>query len=214
MTVTEKQTQLYANLMQEVKVRIDAINLALQGRTNLATPFVRELCWLQLRMLCELVAIACLVAHGDITFLQPHKLGRSTSAEEILDRLTRLRPHFFPIACKQILTAEGPGKFQLQPMEPSPLAKKELLDLYGKTHRHLHRGSLKAILSMDVNEPWDTKVDAPEISKWAQRINDLLSVHMIPISDKLMIITILRNADDNHKVQVATAQAADIVPSA
>ncbi len=53
MTVTEKQTQLYANLMQEVKVRIDAINLALQGRTNLATPFVRELCWLQLRMLCE-----------------------------------------------------------------------------------------------------------------------------------------------------------------
>ena len=76
--------------MHEVKVRIDVINHALQGRTGLIAPFVREICWLQLRMLCELVALSCLVAHGDIAFLQPHKVGKSYSADDILDRLIPL----------------------------------------------------------------------------------------------------------------------------
>ena len=93
--VTKDQSQLYASLMQEVKHRIDAINQALQGRTFLPHPFVREFCWLQLRMLCELVALGCLVAHGDIAFLKPHKVGKAYSADDIIRRLTELRPHSF-----------------------------------------------------------------------------------------------------------------------
>ncbi|TIR15294.1 MAG: hypothetical protein E5X34_29820 [Mesorhizobium sp.] len=210
MAVTNKQTQLYANLMHELKVRIDAINLALAGHTRLATPLVREFCWLQLRMLCELVALSCLVAHGDITFLQPHKLGKNTSAQEILDRLSRLREHFYPIACRQKKGPPDPSgvaTFEMEAIDPSPLPKDKLLELYGRTHRHVHRGSVTSLLSRDVNVPWDTKVDAPEIVRWAQCINDLLSVHTIPISETLVIICVLRNADDKQRVQVATAEA-------
>jgi len=43
-----------------------------------------------------------LVAHGDIDSLKSHKVGRSYSADEILDRMAKLRPHFFPIAMREV----------------------------------------------------------------------------------------------------------------
>ena len=76
-----KRLNLYANLMDEVKARIDVINWHLQGRTGLASPFIRDACWLQIRMLCQLVALGCLVANGDIAMLQSHKIGKSWSAD-------------------------------------------------------------------------------------------------------------------------------------
>ena len=96
-----KRFELYAALMEEVKVRIECIEQALAGRTGFPPPIVREFCYLQLRLLSELIALSCLVAHGDIAGLQSHKSGRAWSADEILKRLTELRPHFYPIAVKQ-----------------------------------------------------------------------------------------------------------------
>jgi hypothetical protein len=209
-TPTEKQRQLYANLMHEVKVRIEAIDHAVLGRMNLSTVFVREFCWLQLRMLCELIALSCLVAHGDIAFLQPHKVGKSYSADDILDRLTALRQHFYPEAVRQIRAPAGSTeKFQIQGIQPSPLSKDSLLTLYGKTHRHLHRGSLKKLLSMDVRAPIDLTIDTSEVIGWAQKINDLLSSHVIAINANEVILCSLRNADANNDVQVAVAMAAE-----
>lgn len=204
---TQKQNQLYANLMDEVKVRIDCINMAIGGRTGFPVPIVREFCYLQLRFLCELVALSCLVAHGDIASLQSHRTGRAYSADDILDRLTKLRPHFYPFACKQTRTPRGDGNgynFHMDVLNPQPLPKEELLSLYGKTHKFLHRGSLKNLLSSPT--PIDMEINLPEIVGWAQKINDLLSVHTIAISEDHLIICILRNVDDNNKVQVATAK--------
>jgi hypothetical protein len=199
-----KQNELYANLMDEVKVRIDAINYAAQGFIRLPTPIVREFCYLQLRLLCELIALSCLVAHGDITFLQPHKLGRSYSAEDIFERLTKLREHFYPVAVKQTPKDGGIRGFNLEGINPSPLDKHDLLKLYGHTHKHLHRGSLKKLLESAT--PIDITINMPEIVGWAQKINDLLACHLIAINEDKVIICMLRNADDNFKVQVATAE--------
>lgn len=208
----QKQDQLYANLMHEVKLRIEVIKLSLEGHTRLSDPFVREICWLQLRMLCELVALSCIVAHGDIAFLQSHKVGKATSAEDIMNRMTKLRPHFFPFACSQeVVTHPGGSRgFNMTVIKPPPLTKDDLLALYGKTHRHVHRGSLKNLLSLDVNAPWDQTIDAPEIAGWAQRLNGLLSNHAIAIDSDNLILCILRNADDNNNVQVARAGRQDI----
>ncbi|MGO8842391.1 MAG: hypothetical protein ACLQF1_15050 [Methyloceanibacter sp.] len=200
--------------MHEVKIRIECIDHAVLGRTGYAAPIVREVCYLQLRMLCELIALSCLVAHGDITFLQPHKLGKASSPEVIIDRLTKLRPHFYPISVSQQVNQLSDRRhFNLTPVNPSPLSKEHLLSLYGKCHRHLHRGSLKKLLTMDVREPLDTRIDAPEIIKWAQRLNDLLSCHAIAVDEKTLILCILRNVDDENKVQVVTALANEIQKS-
>lgn len=203
----EKQNELYANLMDEVKVRISSINSAALGRLPLPTPLVREFCYLQLRMLCELIALSCLVAHGDITFLLPHKLGKSYSADDILDRLSKLREHFYPSPIRQNVVRRvpsGPAEFRLDGVDPSPLPKDQLLDLYAKTHKCLHRGSLKKLLSSET--PIDITIHMPEIISWAQKINDLLSTHIIAINADKVILCTLRNIDDNNRVQVALAE--------
>ena len=66
-------------------------------------------------------------------------------------------------------------------LNPQPLPKEELLSLYGKTHKFLHRGNLKKLLSSTT--PIDMEINAPEIVRWAQKINDQLSVHSIAISE-------------------------------
>lgn len=201
----DKRNTLYANLMDEVKVRLDCISTTCNGRGAYPTVITREFCYLQLRMLCELVALSCLVAHGDMVSLQSHKVGKIYSADEILDRLTKLRPHFYPVAVRQELHIGPPRSFTMHGINPSPLRKEELLSLYGKTHRYLHRGTLKKILSMDT--PIDMNVNIPEIIAWAQKLNDLLSTHTIAINEKEAIVCTLRNMDNNNRVQVATAEA-------
>jgi hypothetical protein len=199
----QKQLILYANLMEEVKVRFDAINHAAIGRTGLGTPFVREFLYLQMRFLCELVALGCLVAHGDISALQSHKVGRAYSADEILDRMTRLRPHFYPVPMKELSIREIGGGLRhhnLHGVDPSPLPKEELIAMYGKTHKHLHRGSLKKLISAAT--PLDLTINVPEIIGQAQKMSDLLAHHLIAINERQIIICLLKNPMNNNKVQV------------
>jgi hypothetical protein len=204
---TDKRNTLYANLMDEVKVRLDCISTVCNGRGGLPTVIIREFCYLQLRMICEVIALSCLVAHGDIAAFRSHKVGRSYSADDILERMEKLRPHFYPLPFAQTVKPNPPPHYEMRSINPSPLSKEELLSLYGLTHRYVHRGSLKQMLSMDV--PIDLNVNVPEIIRWAQKINDLLSVHIISINEEHVMLCILRNADDNNKVQVATAEKAD-----
>jgi hypothetical protein len=56
----------YSILMLEAKHRLLAMDTALEGKTGLPRPAIREYCFLQLRMLCELIALGCLTAHGDL----------------------------------------------------------------------------------------------------------------------------------------------------
>ena len=60
------------------------------------------------------------------------------------------------------------------------------------------------MLSMDT--PIDVNVNIPEIIAHAQKLNDLLSHHIIAVNESHILICMLRNADDNNKVQVATAE--------
>jgi hypothetical protein len=203
----QKQLTLYANLMEEVKVRFDFINHAAQNRTGLPAPLVREFLYLQIRMLCELIALSCLVAHGDIAFLQSHKVGRSYSADEILDRMTKLRPHFYPITVRQKVLASmamGQKHFGLDAINPSPLPKEDLLVVYAKTHKHLHRGSLKKLLSAAT--PLDLTINVPEIISQVQKMSDLLNHHIIAINESQVIICMLKNAENFSRVQVAIAE--------
>ncbi len=64
---------LYANLMSEVKVRMASIETICNNQNGLPGPLVREFCFLQLRMICELIALGCLTAHGDIKGVQSKK---------------------------------------------------------------------------------------------------------------------------------------------
>ena len=61
-----ESAQLYTVLMGEVKLRHACLARLMRGETGLEPPFIREFCFLQFRMICETIALGCLVAHGDI----------------------------------------------------------------------------------------------------------------------------------------------------
>ena len=195
---------LYANLMEEVKLRIDCIDRSVKGQTGFPGPIVREFCYGQLRLLCELIALSCLIAHGDIPATYAKRLGKEWSADAIFDELTKLRPHFYPIPIRQL--GYGPmgavHRHDLQAIDPMPLPKDTLQELYGKCHQQLHRGNVRKLLNSAT--PIEAYTNFPEIISWAQKINDQLSYHVIAISEQKRIYCLLRNADENNKVQVGT----------
>ena len=189
----------YAAISEEINIRVDAINHCALGQSRLPPPFVVEFCYLQIRMICELVALGCLVAHGDLD--QSRALRKEWSAGEIIKRLENLHPKFYPYAIVQTKTAAG---LHIHRHDPQPLPKDDFLTLYGKLGDVLHRGSLKKL--MKPNIPHQTKF--PEVVKKLQKLIDMLSSHAIVMqSGKQMFLAMLKNADDNFRPQVAITES-------
>jgi hypothetical protein len=157
---------LYASLMEEAKGRIEAIDHTLQHKTGLTDQLGREFCTLQLRMLCEVIALGCLVAHGDI---RTQKLTRARYAQHIIAGLERLHPRFYPRPVRQ--TARG-----VEDIAGGYLTKEELVKLVGACGDALHRGSAKNLLS-----PRTLPRDA--IIARTQKIRTLLDIHWFTLSD-------------------------------
>jgi hypothetical protein len=195
---------LYAGIMEEIKIRVAAIDSGTTNQTGLAPPLVKEFCFLQIRMICELIALGCLVAHGDIG--QSKKLMKEWAADKIISALESLHPDFFPQACGQSRTPEG--HHNLTRIERG-ITKTELISLYGNCGNILHRGSVKKLLT----ERMPIQVHYPEITQKAQKIVDLLSIHVVTmLGGEMFFVCTLRNANDNFRVQVAIAEASAFPP--
>lgn len=130
----------YANLLNEINARIEILNMAVNGRIDLPPAFIREISYLQLRMMCELLAIGCLVAHGDICDTQSKNIQKEFNAEKIIKRLKSLHPNFYPHPVR--LTNNG-NSTHMERIESGFLTKHELINLYKKCGEKLHRGRLK-----------------------------------------------------------------------
>lgn len=200
--VTESQTKamnLYVGMMEEVNIRIACINVALAGRTLLPDRAVMEFCLLQLRMLCELIALGCLVVHGDIDEKKANSLKKEWSADKIIKELDGLHPDFYPHPV--LRKATKPGHYHLEEITSGYLTKKELLELLGLTGDALHRGSLKNILSVKrAMEP-----GLPGIAAWGNKIVKLLGDHRMALIDNRTHFICALNA--NNVVQVAIAES-------
>lgn len=72
------------------------VERAALGLTGLPSFAVRDFGFLQLRMICEDIALGCLVAHGDITESNRRKFAREHSADRIMSMLHDLHPNFYP----------------------------------------------------------------------------------------------------------------------
>jgi hypothetical protein len=177
----------YSALMEEAKYRLLTIDTALEWSTGLPDGAVREYCFLQLRMLCELIALGCLTAHGD---LQSGKLKGRYEANKIIRGLQRLHPKFYPVAAT--LTETG-TRTAIELLEDGFFTKEELMKLYWKCGKVLHRGSFKALPSRRYS---DTDIEEIETSK--KKIEVLLSCHTIIMADnRTWVVFRLRNEEGN-----------------
>ena len=197
---------LYAALVREVRQRIETINFVMG--TQLPDAMKRETCFLQLRMLCETIAIGCLVANGDIAEPKIKDFEKEWAATKILKRLEEINPHYFP----QQVTLQ-PGRIDAN-TNPNALTKAELFDLYGKSGDVLHLGSVKKILAID---PLKQKtVDLSDIIPWTQKIADLMSAHMIVIGAEddtmaIMMLGVLYDQAQNMQSSVKRIEYAKVV---
>lgn len=169
----------YSALMRELKIRISSIEKALNGQTGLPEFLVQEFCFLQLRMSCEIIALGCLIAHGDklpgsITLREEH------SASAIMTGLEKLHSDFYPVPSKNTKTEDGIVHFD-EDIQANGITKKELIELNGRCGRYLHRGTRNSLFGV---KPRRRTVHFSIIANHAQRILNLLSLHAMLLADE------------------------------
>jgi hypothetical protein len=178
---------------------------------------IRDFGFLQLRMLCEVIALGCLVAHGDIKATQEARLRKQHKADLIIEELDKLHADFYPYPVSLQITpgAPGtPGNLNLLDTTRPVLQKTEIRKLYGRCGDYLHRGTLKTLLTSRSHIALNSaQSDFPEIVGWTNKIIGLLDQHRIAlIGHRAFMIVALSDANQGGRVSVAFAEAPALGP--
>jgi hypothetical protein len=197
-----KAMRLYSALMEEVKLRLECVEAATKGRTNLASPFVRELCTLQFRYIFELIALGCFVAHGDIEADHPKKIKKLWTPNEILSHLESLHPDYYPLP---VTIKREPERIFMEPSKDGFLTKQELIDLYGEAGNLLHKGNIKRLLKPRM--PIETRF--ADVDALAHKVLALLARHTHHLFDGTTFICLLYVRESNWRCEVSLAEPAD-----
>jgi hypothetical protein len=199
----EASKDLYHSIMEEVMIRAFSINTAIKTPIRIPQSLIREYCYLQLRMLCELIALGCLVAHGDIT--KTKYFQKAYKADDILQQLGKLHPNFYPTPFKPIFTpptaTDPKGALGIAPTNADHLKKDELIKLYAKCGSVLHKGGLRRLLKIDITLKPNPYRD---VVFWAQKLINLMTAHrMSRIGNRLHFMAMLNlTAPDSDQANV------------
>lgn len=192
-SLTAQQMETYRNLMWEIKYRIEAIDDALAGKLHMRQRILEEFCYLQLRMICEVLAIACLVIHGN---LKPKAdLFKSYKASWIISELGKLHSKFYPRPlAPDEREADGTVKFVSK--KDGFLTRDELEKLWERhTGTMLHRGTAKSIINKT-----ERKLDFKKIAEWRTKIVFLLERHTIVTADESQMFYVLMHEQGTGNV--------------
>jgi hypothetical protein len=169
----------YAKLLDEAVIRLTTIEGLIDGRFEVPQPLVAELGYLQLRMLCELVALCCLIAHGDIEATQAAKLQKEYAADKLFKMLEPLHPNFYPHPVNVNRTSTG---HHIDRITEGFLTKAELMKLYHECGDRLHRGSLAKFRS---SAPRVHEADLEKLRGWLSKFVTLLRSHHVASHNNL-----------------------------
>jgi len=127
------------------------------------------------------------------------------AADKIMEELEKLHPDFYPQTMAQGRNELG---HTLTPVNPQPLPKSDLLKMYGKCGDVLHRGTVKTLIKRGT-----VQIHFPEITAQAQKIHDLLAVHLVVLQGaESVFVCVLRNKDDNMNAQVSIIERPESPP--
>jgi hypothetical protein len=202
-TEIERCRHLYADLMLEIKERVLSVGRVAEGKTTLEGPLAREFCFLQLRMACECIALACLSAHIDMTDVQTPKFQKTSpyEAKTLLAALENLHPNFYPKPIEIALLPDGGS--HVTEKNTDHLTKADLLKLIGLCGDQLHRDALKKYQFKPNLEKIQS--DFVQIIKWANKIFRLMEAHKITLASGNEYLLVSLFYGENHDVVVAFA---------
>jgi hypothetical protein len=179
--------------MEEIKRRQDVIRQVLSATISMPQMAAFEFCYLQLRKICEVFALACLAAHGDIPEVRTRLMQKTYNADQIMKELDRIHSQFYPVPGAQKIDLVTQRPIEVTPITSRFLTKEELLKLYGECGNYLHRGTIRQLLGS-----WEPTLDFEKIALWNRKIMSLLNHHQIQTSQPDIQIWVLMHAEDGN----------------
>lgn len=187
----------YLGIMEEIKKRITAIDQLLNGVLPPQHMIVTsEYCYLQLRMICELIVMACALAHGETRNRAGRKLGGAWNARLISNLLEDLHPEFYPVPTKQILDAQG-VPIAWKRVKGGYLTLPQLRSLYDECGKNLHIGTVDRYLAGH-----RSIVNLDKIKEWRSLIVTLLNHYEIQIEDLRYLVVVLMHSNEDGRPHV------------
>jgi hypothetical protein len=202
-----KQDPRYTDLMQEIKERLYTIDDVLSGRSQLLGPLAHEFCFLQLRIICECISYACVIAHAYINELQAPKFQKEWSADALMKQLGGLHQDFYPQPRTMTVTE---GRVQLDEINVAYLTKADLLKLNGISGDRLHRGSPEKYAFNPA--PERLAEDRQTIIIYGNKVFRLMESHLMTHRDDARYI-LCRFRERGVPVEVVFAAASDEPPA-
>ncbi len=170
-------TILYGELLSEISRRCDLVRGVLENKFPMHRVFSIEMCYLQFRNVCELIALACISAHGDIAEVRSKKLQDTYQADIIIKYMLRINAEFYPVPIKMIINKGQHGKNKIETLEGVPhLTRGELLELYHLSSGFLHVGPFSKLIA---DEKKDYSIAG--VRTWLKKIDTLIDNHVIKI---------------------------------
>jgi hypothetical protein len=173
--------RLYLNLMDEIKFRLNYVKDIIHGKNPVPGTIGKDICYLQLRMVCELIALGSLVAHRDIK-ASTRSLSDKYQADFLIKRMARVHPNFYPkpahYPAAGIPLKAGEMRSEPKLLTSGFLTAKDLHSLYHECGRELHRGNLNDLLERHGKK---VEIAYSPIGKWVDKIVYLLRFHRIQL---------------------------------
>lgn len=188
----------YCGFMSEIKTRLNSIyDMMSDNSGKIPSVIMLESCYLQLRMISELISIASLSAHGDLVIGLTKSLRKEYAANKIIEAAELLHPRFYPQPGRQIIGNDG-RVVEVKKVKEGFLGKAELKKLYFECGDYLHRGRLGNVL-----EEKTKTLDEDRILHWCKLIVNLLDHHQIQTLDADLMYFVVMNAGEQGNVQLA-----------
>lgn len=188
---TVSPIRAYTALMREIKLRVKSMSQMhdLCGPTGLHPQAALDYDYLQLRLICELIAIGCMVAHDHPKAL--YRLRGAWRPEEILRDLEEVFPSFYPIPISNPIHEGATLRYNVLTTTDC-LTRTELPKVWTVCGGRLHE-TLSAILARRPVAP-----DFTEVESFVAKIKSLLACHQITLKDqdKHFLVLMGKDADD------------------
>lgn len=194
----EDRAKLYLHCMVEIKERLSLIRGILPA--DIPDLFKNEICSLQFRHICELIAIACLAAQGD--FKTQRAFREAYSPADIFNALRTIFPRFFPQCTTVTFTPGKDGRRDHHHLKanskPDAYKDADIVKLWGRSGNDLHRASVKKYLKATFGSP--PSLDT--ILRHLRGLIRLLETHVVPIGspDSKLLLDVRLSDDDDMVV--------------
>jgi hypothetical protein len=196
--IREDVGRIYITFMEEVKVQHNALADTLESIVDEAEGqqmLEAEFAYLQVRRICELLALAVIAAHNRLPEARSRSFLHEYNASLVFKRLADLNPLGFSRPFVGERTEDG--RIHLTPIAEPAFNSKRLSEVYNRCGDMLHVGKL----AMLIHGPYKV-YDIAELRQWCFGLAELLSQHVIylPSFDEVLIATL--KPDIGEGVQV------------